>query len=183
MEEPRDEEIARRVQRGESSLFGELVTRYEERLLRYAKKFLLDAEDAKDLLQDVFMKAYVNIQSFDIARKFSSWIYRIAHNEFVNAIKKRSGREIFSLFDFDTILPHPVAKETADEGAHRKEMRAMLDRGLAVLNPKYREPLVLYYFEEMSYREIAEILEIPTSTVGVRLERGKKKLKEALHHD
>src|SRR3989338_2927367 len=180
MSEPRettDEEIAAQVQKGIIEQFGILVRRYENKLIRYASKFLFDAEDAKDLVQEICIKAYANIQSFDTSRKFSSWIYRIAHNELVNAYKKKK-REKVSFFDLDLFFPHLVAKETADSELRRSEMREMLDRSLEKLDSKYREPLTLYYFEDMEYKEIAEILQIPVSTLGVRLRRGKEALKK-----
>ena len=95
MEKETDEAIATRVQKGDSEAFGQLVERYEEKLMRYARKFLRDPDDAKDIVQEVFIKSYQNIQSFDATRRFSPWIYRIAHNEFVNAIKKRSRGPVF----------------------------------------------------------------------------------------
>ncbi len=174
--EQTDEAVARGVQGGEIESFGILVRRYEAKMLRYARKFLFGYEDAEDVVQEVFLKAYVNIQSFNTSKKFSSWLYRIAHNEFINAIKKK-GREHLSLFDLDTLFPHPVAKEEADQEANIQELRAILDQLLGRLSAKYREPLVLYYFEELSYREIADILHIPVATVGIRLQRGKRIIK------
>ncbi len=170
-----DEVIAAEVQSGNTSLFGILVERYETKLLRYAKRFLFGYEDAEDQVQEVFIKAYSNIQSFDVSRSFNSWIYRIAHNEFINAIKKR-GREPLSFFDPDTLFPHPTDPHQADHEVQANELKAMLDSCLNQLDPKYREPLVLYYYEELDYLEIAEIMRIPTSTVGVRLRRGKEHL-------
>ena len=174
-----DEEIAVRVISGDGESFGLLVERYEAKITRYARKFLFDIEDSKDLVQEVFIKAYVNIRSFDPSRKFSPWIYRIAHNEFINAGKKRSRMPVFS-FDFDLLFPHPAASETADAETNRRDMRELLDRSLGTLSPKYREPLVLYYFEEMDYREIADILQIPVATVGVRLRRGREMLQKMI---
>lgn len=174
-----DEEIAANVQKGDVDAFGELVERYETRITRYAGKFLLSGEDAKDLAQEVFIKAYMNIQSFDANRKFSSWLYRIAHNEFINAIKKRSRMPALS-FDFDTIFPHPAAKETSDSEANRRDLKEIMDKYIGKLNAKYREPLILYYFEEMSYQDISEVLSIPISTVGVRINRGKNLLKNII---
>ena len=171
-----DEEIARRVQAGEMEFFGALVERYEAKIMRYARKFLFGYEDAEDMVQEVFLKAYVNIQSFNASKKFSSWLYRIAHNEFINAIKKR-GRERLSLFDLDTLFPHPVAKENIDEEVNSRELRESLDRILGKVDIKYREILVLYCFEELNYREIAEVLHIPVATVGVRLKRGRQIIK------
>ena len=174
-----DEEIAVFVQQGESECFGLLVERYEAKIARYARKFLFDSEDSKDLVQEVFLKAYINIQSFDPARKFSPWVYRIAHNEFINAGKKRARIPVFT-FDFDLLFPHPAASETADGEANRRDMRHILNQSLGKLDAKYREPLVLYYFEEMDYQEIAEILQIPVATLGVRLKRGRAMLHKLL---
>lgn len=179
-----DEEIAARVQAGESEAFGELVERYQEKLLRYARKFLLEIDDAKDLVQDILIKAYENIQSFDVSRRFSPWIYRIAHNEFVNELKKRSARRTTFTIDFDTLFPHLTAAETADSAALERDARETLEKHLGVVAAKYREPLVLYYIEGMDYREISDILQIPVSTVGVRLARGRamlKKIAETTH--
>jgi RNA polymerase sigma-70 factor (ECF subfamily) len=177
--ERNDEEIATQVQKGDIESFRVLVERYEPKMTRYAKRFFFDGDEGKDLVQEVFIKAYVNIQSFDASRRFSPWIYRIAHNEFVNNIKKRQKeRDNVSIFDFDLLFPHLAAKETADDGFNKAEMKSMLDRSLSELGPKYKEPLVLYYFEDMDYREIADILHIPISTVGVRLQRGRAMLKK-----
>lgn len=173
-----DESIALEVQGGKSELFGELVERYEAKLLRYARKFLLDPEDAQDIVQDVFIKAYENLQSFDVTRKFSPWIYRIAHNEFVNALKKRESRRTAFAIDFDTLFPYLQAADTADSAALERDTRETLEKHLDKLDAKYREPLILYYLESMDYREIADILRIPVSTVGVRLARARAMLQK-----
>lgn len=179
MQERTDEEIALRVQNGDIDAFGSLVERYEEKIIRYAKRFLLDREDCKDLAQEVFVKAYMNIRGFDTAKRFSPWVYRIAHNEFINAIKKRSRIKVFS-FDPDIIFPHPFAEETADGETEKKELQKSLGQSLEKLDPKYREPLILRYFEDMSYEEIAEVLQIPAATVGVRLSRGRALLRDLI---
>lgn len=179
MPERSDEQVAVEVQKGDVESFRVLVERYEAKMERYAKRFLFATDDAKDLLQEIFIKAYVNIRSFDADRRFSPWIYRIAHNEFVNALKKRKkDKANVSLFYVDILFPHPVAKETANEETNRREMKEILEGSLDKLGGKYREPLVLYYLEDMDYKEIAEILHIPVSTVGVRLQRGKTLLRK-----
>jgi len=179
LSEKTDEEIATNVQQGDGESFGVLVERYERKLTRYARKFLSQGEDIQDLLQEVFIKSYVNIKSFDANRKFSSWIYRIAHNEFVNALKKKSRTPVLS-FDLDVLFPHLAAPETADGEAEKKEVKHMLNRSLAKLPARYRETLVLHYFEEMGYEEIAEIMQVPMSTVGARLRRGKLFLRKVI---
>ena len=174
-----DEQVVALVQQGDVESFRVLVERYEPKIGRYAKRFLFAPEEAKDLLQEVFIKVYTNIRSFDIDRRFSPWIYRIAHNEFVNALKKKKKeRNNISLFYVDVLFPHPIAKETADDGSSRREIANVLESSLDQLDAKYRDALVLYYLEDMDYKEIAEVLRIPISTVGVRLQRGKTMLKK-----
>lgn len=173
-----DEQLAIAVQKGNSEKFGELIERYEAKLLRYARKFLLDPEDAQDIVQDTFIKAYENLQSFDVSRRFSPWIYRIAHNEFVNALKKRESRKTIFTIDFDTLFPHLQAADTADSAALERDTRETLEKYLDHLDTKYREPVILYYLESMDYQEIADILHIPVSTVGVRLARARAILKK-----
>lgn len=186
MSDKTDEIIAREVQNGNIHAFGVLVERYEAKLLRYAKRFLFGYEDSEDVIQEVFMKSYSNIKGFDTSRSFNSWIYRIAHNEFINAIKKK-GKEPLSFFDPDTLFPRPISSDTADREVNENELRQMLDECLNKLSPKYREPLVLYYYEELDYATIAEVMHIPPSTVGIRLKRGKTLLQKAYqqspHHE
>jgi len=165
------------VQKGDAEAFGLLVERYEAKMLRYARKFLFGYHDAEDLVQEVFLKAYTNFQGFDANRRFSPWLYQIAHNEFINAIK-RKGKEPLPFFDPDTLFPHPVSQSNPQKDLDRQETLRQLDESLGRLDPKYREPLVLYYLEELDYREISEVLHIPVATVGVRLLRGKLMLKK-----
>jgi|SRR3989344_1114831 len=172
-----DEELASKVQAGDTESFGFLVERYEPKLKRYGTKFISNRAYIEDLVQDIFIKVYTNIQSFNTKMRFSPWIYRIAHNEFVNAIKKRV-RTPLSFFDLDEVFPHLTSNETADGEAAESETKRMMDDCLDKLDSKYREPLILYYYEDMDYQEIAEIMHIPISTVGVRINRGKKLLRK-----
>lgn len=174
-----DEDIVKKVQKGETEAFGILVERYEEKMLRYARKFLFGYEDGEDAVQVIFLKSYTNIQQFDTSKKFSSWLYRIAHNEFINVIKKK-GKESLPLFEVDTLFPHLVAKENSAKDFEQKELKEMLEKHLQEVSPKYREILVLYYFEQLGYTEIGEILKIPPSTVGVRLRRAKLSIKKTI---
>jgi RNA polymerase sigma-70 factor (ECF subfamily) len=173
-----DEHIAALVQAGDKEAFGLVVDRYEAKLLRYGRKFLARHEDIEDIVQDVFISAYQNIQSFDTAQRLSPWLYRIAHNAFINALRKGSRAPL--IIDFDTLISHPVYDDPSERLRDQKDMRAQLDRGLETLSPKYREVLALYYFEEMSYKDIAEVLQVPQGTVGIRLRRAKEALKATL---
>ena len=172
-----DEQIALSVQQGDTESFGLLVERYEEKMFRYGRRFLNDRDDIADLVQSLFIKAYTNIQSYDAGRRFSPWLYRIAHNTFVNELRSR--RTDILKVDLDVLFPQPAASDTADAGALDQEMKIALDTCLDQLNPKYREPIVLHYLQELSYEEVSDILRIPVTTVGVRLHRGRKLLRDA----
>lgn len=172
-----DEKLAQKVQEGDKEQFGVIMERYQQKLFRYGKKFLSNPDNIEDVVQDVFIKTYQNIQSFDVSQKFSPWIYRIAHNTYINALKKNALSPLY-LFDFDTLISHTVFEDPIQREKEQKEMKEIVDKGLKEVESKYREILVLYYIEELSYKEIAEILHVPIGTVGVRIMRAKEILKE-----
>ena len=172
--EQTDEELAKLVQQGNSTSFDVLVERYEQKLLRYGNKFLYNYEDVEDAVQEVFLKCYKNIQSFNTKKRFSPWIYRVAHNTFINIIRKNK-REPLSFFDPDTFFARSIkAKEDTEKKADEHFNRKLTKKYLRKLKPKYREPLILHYIEEKTYKEISDILCIPISTVGVRINRAKE---------
>ncbi len=177
-EEISDETLVTRVLEGKTEAFGMLVRRYEQKLLRYGRRFLSGREDIEDIVQEVFLRAYENLRSFDKSRRFSPWIYRIAHNAFVNEMR-RATRHPTTVFDADVLIPHRT-QESPEDDHDRAEMREFLRKGLDKLDQKYREPLILYYFEELSYASISDVLHIPVSTVGVRINRGRTALRKIL---
>ncbi len=176
--ESSDEQLAKSVQEGDIEKFGTLMERYQAKLFRYGKKFLSNEDNIEDVVQDVFIKTYQNIQSFDTSQRFSPWIYRIAHNTYVNAIKKNSLSPLY-LFDFDTLISHTIVDDPIVREKEQEEIKKIVDQGLSLIEPKYREILILYYIEDLSYKEISDILHIPVGTVGVRIMRAKETLKEA----
>lgn len=159
-----------------------LVEKYEDKLLRYIKRLLyLNNEDAEDILQEVFIKAYKNINSYNSNYKFSSWIYRIAHNESVSFLRRnkniRKNIPNDPEFDiFETIAADiDLEKENLDQ-LNRDKVVSSLDE----LDKKSRNILILKYLEEKDYKEISEILRIPVGTVGSLIHRAKFKLKNLL---
>ncbi len=179
MDNKTDEELVRLVLKNETKAFDILAKRYEKKLLRYGKRFLYSYENLEDAVQNVFVKTYVNIKSFDFSKKFSPWIYRIAHNEFINIIKQKR-KEPFLFFDADVIFSF-AGKDDFLKDIERKEEKKEIEKHLSKLKVKYREPIVLYYFEEKDYQEISDILGIPISTVGTRLKRGRSEIKKLLY--
>lgn len=176
-----DEALAREVQNGNAEAFTTLFNRYEEKMLRYGRRFLYTYEDLEDAVQEVFIKTYQNIKSFNTNKKFSTWVYRIAHNTFINVIKKK-GREQVSFFDFDTLVNLPIKDDsTLESRLVQKEDSKELMTAIKKMPIKYQEPLILFYFEELEYKEIADVLEIPISTVGVRIARGRSMIKKMIN--
>ncbi|MFA6386598.1 MAG: sigma-70 family RNA polymerase sigma factor [Candidatus Paceibacterota bacterium] len=154
-----------------------LSKRYEEKLLRYIMRISkFSREDAEDVLQEVFIKTYYNLNGFDRELQFSSWIYRIAHNEAVSAIRKKSIRPSIALEveDLERFGDSFDMTKDMDNSFDRK----MIDEALSKLDEKYREVLVLRFLDEKDYTEIADILKKPVSTIGNLILRGKKLFKE-----
>ncbi len=175
MESESDELVAARVQQGDTEAFGVLVDRYEPKMSRYAQRFLSHYEDREDAVQDVFLRAYERIQSYRSTERFSPWLYRVAHNVYVNLIRSR-GREKVRFVDLDTFFPAGIPDETQPDMPDVVDMAPFI----ATLDPKYREAIVLFYYEEKSYEDIAAILQIPKATVGVRLARARAALKKIM---
>ncbi len=172
-----DEELAVLVQNGDKEKFGLLMERYDPKLSRYGRKFLSRKENIEDIVQDIFISTFQNIQSFDTSLKFSSWIYRIAHNAFVNALKKNSKGPVTS-FDLDLLLSYQIYEDPDIKEREDKELQKMMNSCLDKLKPKYKEVLILHFLEDFSYKEISDILKIPTGTVGIRIKRAKEELRK-----
>ena len=177
-----DEELALAIQSGDEEPFGVLMDRYGKKLMRYGRKFLSNPDNIEDLVQDIFIKVYQNIQSFDAERKFSPWIYRIAHNSFINHIRKNANEPLL-VFNFDALIDHPVYKDPLVEQKENEELRVLVERGIEQLPPLYREVVTLHYFEDLGYQEIAEVLHIPIGTVGVRLRRAREILSKHIEYE
>ena len=176
-----DEQIALLVQKGDKDAYGILIERYEAKMKRYAFRFFREKEEITDLVQDVFIKVYTNLQSFDTTQKFNSWIYRIAHNEYVNKIAWKSIRK-FVPIDSDELIPLAIsAPENVMRDAIEKNEKEVMEGYLSQIDDKYKTPIIMFYYEDMSYDEISDILQIPSNTVGVRIKRGKDKLKQIIN--
>ena len=179
MNEPTDEELAQLVQNEDHRSLAALMDRYTLKLLRYGHRFLSSEDDIADVVQDVFVSAYQNIRDFDSTRRFSPWIYRIAHNAFVDSLRKRAKGPVYGL-DFDRVVPHPIYEDPDEDEKEKEEMRVVLEKHLEELPASYREIVDLYYFENFKYQEIADVLRIPIGTVGIRLSRARQILKKGM---
>ena len=169
-----DQSVVASVIAGDVDAYAEIMARYEAKLRRYVTYLIHDQTTAEDVVQDTFIKAYQNLQSFNPKYKFSSWIYRISHNEAMNAIKK-----IRHLSDDDIDeLPDTSYEWHVEELIDNSILKEHVHGCLGKLEPKYREVVQLVYFEHMKYDEVSDIIHVPTSTIGVWLSRAKTQLRE-----
>ncbi len=155
--------------------YAAIVEKYERPLLRYLLRISdISREEGEDLLQNVFLKAYQNLRDFDTSLKFSSWIYRIAHNEAISAWRRRNSRgeeinlesaEATQLLQSTLNIPIAIDEKFLAEFVHKI---------LAKLPRKYREVLVLRYLESKDYSEISDILRCPMGSVATLVSRAKK---------
>lgn len=179
-----DEEIVEKTLQ-EKAYFEHIVLRYEDKLSRYIRRLGIHNEDDRaDVLQNIFIKVYRNLYGFDAELPFSSWIYRIAHNEAISWYRKSNVRPEGHLVDSaeEVLLLLASGEDTAEKKfdltVNKEEVNKALDR----IDQKYKDALILRFFEHKEYEEISDILKIPQGTVGTLIHRGKKELKEALDH-
>lgn len=171
-EKLKDEILIKKIIEEDKELYSLIIKRYQNKLLRYAKSLLQDEDKAIDIVQESFTKAFINLRGFDLNKKFSSWIYRIIHNEAMNSLNKYK-LEISLLPDWDFKSPEDLEKDF-----EIKDTKKEVERCLSEIPIKYSSALSLFYIEEKSYEEISDILSIPMGTVAVRLNRAKKLMKK-----
>lgn len=169
--EAEDRELAGRARKGDLDAFNALVSRWETRIYNYLLRITGHADDALDLCQDTFLKAYQNLARLDDPARFGAWLYRIAHNEAMSHLR-RPQRE--SELD--------EATAAALRGASMAPVEASLavEAALERLSPEQREAVLLKVYEGFKFEEIAAILDCPASTIKSRVYTGLELLKEAL---
>lgn len=171
-----DEKLIEKIKRGEVVLFSNIIEKYEPKLSRYIRHMTKSSYDTEDVLQNVFISTFRNINSFDTNLRFSSWIYRIAHNEAINWIKKHKNNADLELLENDTDIKanEKSSFEKMSISDDVKEVKKCLNQ----IDMKYKEAILLRYFEDKTYQEISDILRKPTSSVGTLVSRGIKELKQ-----
>lgn len=171
-----DARLVEEVRRGNTNAFGELVKRYEARVIRVIRRFINDPEQARDLAQEAFMRAFRRLDQFDPSRRFGPWLFRISVNLTLDFLrkKKRSGR--WSLFSESSAerLPDPPSEDPRLQADLSQEIHAVLDQ----IPEKYRTVLVLRDLENFSTSEIAAITDRKEATIRWRLAEARHRFKE-----
>ena len=180
-----DRALVARILEGDRDRFAELVRRYEKRVINYVYRITHRYEDAHDLAQEIFVKVFLALDRYDPKYQFSTWVFRIAQNSAIDALRKKSVQEV------------PISRPADDEGGEKerefaddgispyralknKQLSVAIDRAVERLPPDYRELIQLRHFAELSYEEIASMKKLPLGTVKNKLFRARNMLKEAL---
>lgn len=170
-----DTQLINLIIKGEVDMYSYIIERYENKLLRYAIFLSKDYDIASDLVQETFIKAYTNLQSFNTIKQFSPWIYRILHNQTMNAIKRN--KKLTNIETADEKNDNLHINFDTDKIIDQELLESEVCKCLSKLDMKYREAIILFFYNKLKYEQIGEVLRIPTSTVGIRIKRGKAMLK------
>jgi RNA polymerase sigma-70 factor, ECF subfamily len=161
-----DTDLIRQAARGSVESFNLLISRWEKRVYNYLLRITANREDALDLTQDVFLKAYQNLRKLDDPTRFAPWIYRIAHNEAYSMFRKRRPET-----DVDQLEPEATGNQITMGGSSvfPIELSLAVSSALGRLSPDQREAVVLKIYQGFKFEEMAEILSCPVSTIKSRL--------------
>jgi RNA polymerase sigma-70 factor (ECF subfamily) len=174
-----DEAVIGLVLSGNTNAFSEIVDRYRDSVFGMALRFTGNQNDAQDVSQEIFIRVYGNLHRFNGRSKFSTWLYRISYNLCIDWTRKhRRDRQSAGFTDDDLEIADSRAgpEERFFELHRRRELRKAING----LKEKYRNILILFYYQGLSYEVIAEILEIPVKTVETQLYRARKQLRSKL---
>ena len=180
--QPTDEELVAAILSGDRDRFGELVERYQKRLVNYLYRLLRDLDEAHDLSQEVFFKVYRALDSFNPKYRFSTWMFRIGQNAAIDVLRKRRLKMVSMTVADDEDGGDREWEFAGDERGPYRELRNR-ERGDAIqeaveaLPWEYRELILLRHFGELSYDEIAKLKGMPLGTVKNKLFRARQMLK------
>jgi RNA polymerase sigma-70 factor (ECF subfamily) len=170
---------------GSQEAFRELLERYQRPVFGLIQRMVRDPSLAEDLAQEVFVKAFRALSTFDRRRKFSSWLFKIAHNTAIDQIRRRQPRTVplesqaADEPDLVAVLPDE-ASESPIEALERRDLIRAVEAAINRLRPDYREIVILRFKQGLSYEEIAEVTDLPLGTVKTHLFRARKAMAREL---
>jgi RNA polymerase sigma-70 factor (ECF subfamily) len=174
-----DQHFIDRVLEGESQAFEILIDRYKHMVYTLAYRMVKNREDAEEIAQDSFLKAFTRLNSFKGSARFSTWLYKIAYHKSLDYIKGQ--KRIVTTGAQDITEVYTLASiESGIDILELKDRKRLIKDAIEALSPDDGVLLTLHYFEELSLKEIAEILEVSANTIKVRLHRSRKRLADIL---
>lgn len=177
----------KQVLKGDRNAYAEIVEIYKDKVFQLCYRMLGNRHEAEDMAQEALIRAYINIASFNINLKFSTWLYRIATNLCIDRIRKKKpdyylDAEVSGTDGLTMYSQIPAATTLPEEELESMELQETIQREITKLPEKYRSVIVLKYMEELSLNEISEILDMPLGTVKTRIHRGREALRQQLRN-
>jgi RNA polymerase sigma-70 factor, ECF subfamily len=175
------------VLKGDQDAFGEIVELYKDKVFQLSYRMLGNRHEAEDIAQEAFIRAFININSFNIDLKFSTWLFRIATNLCIDRIRKKKpdyylDAEVAGTDGLTMYSQIPSKTDMPEKEVESLELEETIQREILKLPEKYRSVIVLKYIEDLSLIEISEILNLPIGTVKTRIHRGREALRKQLRH-
>ena len=174
-----DADLILRFRAGQRQAFNTLVWRWQGRLYRFALRYSGDCEEARDLCQQSFVRAYSQLHRLRDPERFSTWLYQIAANLCRDHLRRRAKHVSLDAYEEASGNPHPLLCQGGD--MREGELRDLLNRALQTLPEEQREVVVLKEYEGLKFREIADVLDVPINTVKSRLYYGLKALRKTFN--
>ena len=179
-----DEELVEACLAGEESAFDVLLGRWEKRIRGAIYRLVGSDEEARDLCQEAFLKAYKSLRSFKQEARFSSWLYQIALNLCRDRMRRRRGKTMVSLDELEEGgAAMPVAGPTALDLLQERDTSRLVAQAIEALPDEQREVIILKEYQGLTFLEIAQVLDVPISTVKTRLYRGLDQLRARLERE
>lgn len=179
MNQATDDQLVEQTRQGDRVAFGELIARYQVQVYHFSRRLLGTEDGAQDITQDVFIKAFLALDTWRSEAAFAAWLLRIARNACLDILRTRQRYPSISLDAHAEQLIAPMPN--AEEQAMHAQSLARLEEALVELSLEHREILILRDIEGFSYQEIAQLLDINTGTVRSRLSRGRAALMQQLN--
>ncbi|WP_297796579.1 sigma-70 family RNA polymerase sigma factor [uncultured Eudoraea sp.] len=182
MSQKPDEHLIKRVRRGENNAYAILVDRYKHMVFTLALRILKNREDAEEIAQDTFLKAYLGLKDFKGDSRFSTWLYKIAYYRSLDYLKKNK-RQVKTTFIDISEEYNIAAMDDALDGLEARERAELIKHAIQKLPADDSVLITLYYFETLTLNEISKVMGIPGNTIKVRLFRGRKRLAKILENN
>lgn len=175
----------KQVLKGDQNAYADIVNLYQHKLYQVCFRMLGNKQEAEDIAQEAFIRAYINLHSYDQNRKFSTWLYRIGTNLCIDRIRKKKpdfylDAEVAGTEGLDMYSQIASNEKLPEEAVEQMELQDRIQYEISRLSDKYRSVIVLKYIEELSLQEISEILDMPLGTVKTRIHRGREALRKQL---
>jgi len=177
-----DEELVAAFRGGDLSAFDTLVQRWERKIQGAVYRIMGSGEDARDLAQETFLRAYRGLPTFKSEARFSSWLYQIALNLCRDRLRQRRGKTLVSIEDLDAATAARIERTgaTAQDMVEAKDLGRIVAAAMSELPEEQREVITLKEYQGLTFQEIADTLDVPVSTVKTRLYRGLVQMRERL---